>query len=199
MDKTILSLVTILIAGTGVIGSLITYDPPELNATYWGFNPFAYKKTEIDKVIRRAFVYLALVGLAVQAYPLFVTGLPDQKYTLVFYLVFFVIGAVVMAGVGFGIRKLCMAQARKSWFPELRDRMKEAYESSLFIIENDGCCPDQLQVKAQLTNQEMYRKANFKSADSTIALLRNVCDIADVPNDRRAKIGKLKEIFEQCP
>lgn len=116
MDKTILSLVTILIAGTGVIGSLITYDPPELNATYFGFNPFGYKRTEIDRVVRRAFVYLALIGLAVQAYPLFVSGLPDQKYTLGFYLVFFAVGAFVMASLAFGIRKLCLAQARNRGF-----------------------------------------------------------------------------------
>ena len=156
MDKTILSLVTILIAGTGVIGSLITYNPPELNATYFGFNPFGYKRTQIDKVVRRAFVYLAFIGLGVQAYPLFVTGLPDQKYTLVFYLVFFAVGTLVMAGLAFGIRELCLAQARKSWFPELRERMKETYESSMFIIENDGWRPDQLQMKGQLTNPEMY-------------------------------------------
>ena len=80
MDKTILSLVTILIAGTGVIGSLITYKPPELNATYLNFNPFACKKSKIDKFVRRAFVFLALLGLAIQVYPLFVTGLPDQRY-----------------------------------------------------------------------------------------------------------------------
>lgn len=71
MDKTVLNLCAILITGTGVIGSLIAYEPPELNATYWGFNPFAYKKSEIDKALRRAFASLALFGLAVQAYPFF--------------------------------------------------------------------------------------------------------------------------------
>ena len=199
MDKTILSLITILITGMGVIGSLITFDPPELNATYLGFNPFAYKKTQIDGVVRRAFVYLALIGLAIQAYPFFVFDLPDQKYPLIVYLVFFAVGAVVMAGLGFGIRKLCMAQARKSWFLELRDRMKETYESSLLIIENDGWRPDQLDVKAQLSNPEMYRNANFESADSRIALLQKLFEVPDVPGDRRARIGRLKRYSSNEP
>src|SRR5574341_2432167 len=120
MDKTILSLATILISGAGIIGSLISYEPPELNATYLVFNPFAYKKSEIDKLLKRAFVYLALFGLVIQAYPFFCAGLPDHKYTLNCYLLFFVVGVVVMAGIAIGIRKLCIARARKSWLPELR-------------------------------------------------------------------------------
>ncbi|MBI3915471.1 MAG: hypothetical protein HY322_00490 [Betaproteobacteria bacterium] len=196
MDKAILNLITILIAGTGVIGSLITYEPQELNATYLDFNPFAYKKSEIEKVLRRAFVYLALFGLAIQAYPFFVTGLPDQKHTLTFYLSFFVIGAAVMAGLGLGIRRLCMVHARKSRFPELRNRMREMYESSLFIMENDGWRADQLQVKDQLNNPEMCRNANFESADSRITTLQKAFDIPDVPGDRKAKIAILKRIFE---
>lgn len=197
MDKTILSLVTILVSGTGIIGSLITYEPPELNATYLDFNPFAHKKSKIDKVVRQAFVYLAFFGLAIQAYPLFVTGIPDQKHTLTLYLSCFASGAVVMAGLGLVIKKLSMAQARKSWFPELRDRMREMYESSSFIIENDGWRPDQLQIKQQLVDPERYRNANFESADSRIATLQKLFDIPDVPGDRKAKISSLRNIFDE--
>jgi hypothetical protein len=195
MDKTVLNLVAILITGTGVIGSLVAYEPPEVNATYWDLNPFAYKKSEIDKVSRRAFAFLALLGLAVQAYPFFIVGLPEQHHTTAFYLLFFAVGAVLMAGIGFGMRKLCMAWARKSWFPKLRDQMRETYESTLFIIENDGWRPDQVQIKDQLNNPEMYRNANFESVDSRIATLQKVFDIPDVPGDRRAKIATLRQIF----
>ena len=197
MDKTILSLATILISGAGVIGSLISYEPPELNATYLDFNPFAYKKSEIDKLLKRAFVYLALFGLVIQVYPFFFAGLPDQKYTLNCYLLIFVVGAVVMAGLALGIRKLCITRARKSWLPELRSRMKEMYESSLFIIENDGWRPDQMQLKDQMSDPETYRNANFQSADSRITTLQKMFDIPDVPGDRKAKITSLREIFEE--
>jgi hypothetical protein len=197
MDKTILNLVAILITGTGVIGSLIAYEPPEVDATYFGFNPFAYKKSEIDKASRGAFACLALFGLAVQAYPFFIVGLPEQQHTTAFYLLFFSAGAVLMAGIGFGKRKLCLAWARRSWFPKLKNQMKEAYESSLFSVENDGWRPDQVQVKKQLNNQsETYRNANFESVDRRIATLQKLFDIPDVPGDRKAKIATLKGIFQ---
>lgn len=91
-----------------------------------------------------------------------------------------------------------LGPSAKSWFPELRERMKETYESSTFIIENDGWRPDQLQTKEQITNPEMYRNANLDSAKSKIALLQKVFDIPDVPDDERATMERLKEIFEQC-
>lgn len=115
---------------------------------------------------------------------------------MAFYVLFFAVGAVLMMGIGFVLRKLCMAQARKSWFSKLRNQMRETYESSLFIIENDGWRPDQVEVKETLNNPEMYRNANFESADSRIATLQKVFDIPDVSGDRRPKIATLREIFQ---
>ena len=70
--------------------------------------------------------------------------------------------------------------------------MKEMYESSLFIVENDGW----MQMKDQLNDPEKYRNANFQSADSEITTLQKVFDIPDVPGDRKAKIASLRKIFE---
>jgi hypothetical protein len=51
MDKTLLDLISLLIAGAGLFAVLTKFNVPQLRATYWDENPYALKRDEIDRVI----------------------------------------------------------------------------------------------------------------------------------------------------
>jgi hypothetical protein len=71
------------------------------------------------------------------------------------------------------------------------------FESSLFIIENNGWRPDQIQIKEQLANPEMYRQANFESADKQIIILQKIFEVKNLPEDRSSKIAIFKKFFQK--
>ena len=51
MDKTLLDLISLLIAGAGLFAVLTKFNVRQLRATYFGENPYALKRDEIERVM----------------------------------------------------------------------------------------------------------------------------------------------------
>ena len=72
IDRTIINLITLLISGTGIFAALTKYSAPELSKSYWGENPFAFKRDKIDAVMTWIFTILVALGLLFHALTLII-------------------------------------------------------------------------------------------------------------------------------
>jgi hypothetical protein len=68
MDRTLLNLTTILISGAGLFAVLTKFSVPELRMAFFGENPFAIKREQIEFVMTWIFTSLAISGLLVQVF-----------------------------------------------------------------------------------------------------------------------------------
>lgn len=82
MDKIILSVLAIVLSGAGLFVALTKFNVPELNMAFFGENPFAIKRDEIETVMTWPFALLAMLGLLLQAVvAMFDLQLQDRAHT----------------------------------------------------------------------------------------------------------------------
>lgn len=68
IDKSILYLLTIQISGAGIFAVLLKFNVPQLNASYWGENPYASKRDIIENILIWIFTIFAIFRLLMQAF-----------------------------------------------------------------------------------------------------------------------------------
>lgn len=196
MDKTILSIVTILISGTGIIGSRYKYDPPELRLSFLGENPYAIKKQEIDNIISRNFIVLAFCGLAIQLIPIFSpSDVPNRIHSMPFYATISIVGVIIMYLFAVLMKKVGTYFAKKKWLPKIIKYQREAFESSLYIVEHNGWRPDQWENKDNLIDKGKYISANFETAAQRITQIEKLLEIPKQSNELKERISNLKRFF----
>lgn len=197
IDKTIIELIVILVAGAGLFAILTKYSVPELNATFFGKNVFADKRDIIDTKMTWIFTFLAIVGVLIQVYSvIFCHNLQERLYSSKYYASFFAIGIIFMAFVVFFLGCFGKFIARKQWFPVVISEYKEAFELSMFIIENDGWRKDQLEIKDKLSDSEKYRDANYKQADEIISIIEKILELPRKDNDLTIRGERIKKYFK---
>ena len=135
IDRTIINLVTLLISSMGIFAALTKYSTPELSKSYYGENPFAFKRDKIDYVMTWIFTSLVSFGLLFHALTLIlVHDILDRKYGVGIYATVFFIGLFVMLIIVFLLTKVGKMIARKKWLPKIIMSHKTIYEQAKFIV-----------------------------------------------------------------
>ncbi len=120
IDRTIINLVTLLISGTGIFAALTKFNVPELSKSFWGENPFAFKRDKIDVVMTWTVTSLAVYGLLFHSSALiWGNDIPDRNYGARTYVIVFSVGFLIMLLVVFLLTKLGNLIARKRWLPNI--------------------------------------------------------------------------------
>ncbi|HEC12738.1 MAG TPA: hypothetical protein ENI80_05740 [Acidiferrobacteraceae bacterium] len=144
MDKTILDLSSLLIAGGGLFAVLTKFAVPPLNATYWNENTYALKRDQIDHVMAWLFTGMAGIGILVQFTKLGILyDLPERSYGTATYITVFILGFLVMIIILLLVLKIGHWFAKRRWFPEIVESQRPSYQDAKFIIEHGGWREDQ--------------------------------------------------------
>ena len=144
MDKTLLDLITLLIAAAGLFAVLTKFNVPQLRATYWNENPYALKRDEIDRVMTWLFTGMAGIGIVVQFVKLGIFyDLPERRYGATTYSLFFGLGIIVMGVALLAVAKIGYWIAKRRWFPKTVESQEPLYQAAKFILEHDGWREDQ--------------------------------------------------------
>src|SRR5687767_6989108 len=97
-DRTLANLGTILLGAAGIFTALTGFNVSELNQSFWGENPFAFKKDVIEGVMAYLFGGLALTALACQlVLEIFGDGLPQRLGSTWFYVKASIVGLVLVS------------------------------------------------------------------------------------------------------
>ena len=198
MDKTLLDLISLLIAGAGLFAVLTKFNVPQLRATYWNDNPYALKRDEIDRVMTWLFTGMAGIGIVVQFVRLGVFySLPERSYGATTYSLFFGLGIIVMAVAILAVARIGYWIAKKRWFPKTVEGQKPLYQSAKFILEHDGWREDQWEKRADLNEKEKYVAANM---DTVCKYWNQIEDLLDCPSGHlqsKDRIRQLGRFFQQ--
>lgn len=177
-DKTILNLLTIIIAGVSLFSVFTQFNSPELNASFLGENPFMVKKNIIERSMFWVFAILALTSLLLQAYKEIIGNkLKERLYSTKFYTFFFIVGIIIMVLITFILVKTGNKLTRFKWVPVIIESQKGVFARSYDIIKNNGWRNDQLPLKDKLDNSEHCIKTNWGTVDSDFSQIEKLLEI----------------------
>ena len=193
IDRTIINLVTLLVSGMGIFAALTKYSAPELSKSYWGENPFAFKRDKIDAVMTWIFTFLVICGLLFHALTLIlVHDIPDRNYGVVTYATVFFTGLFVMLIVVFLLTKAGKMIARKRWLPEIIRVHRGKYETAKFIVEHNGRLDNQIE-QNDLPDKNIQR--NYKDAEKHISQIERLLDIPHDKTDLSERLDRMRRYF----
>jgi hypothetical protein len=86
MDRTLISLVALVVATGGALTVFARVSIPNINSTYFGRNPFAEKRDTVNGLLNVLFTSVAVFGVALQAVAL-ILPLPERNHLWPTYLV----------------------------------------------------------------------------------------------------------------
>jgi hypothetical protein len=197
LDRTSLSLTTILISGAGLFTVLTKYYVPGLNLTYLDGNPFAVKGHVIDSVMTWIFTSLALIGLLIQVIVLiWGENISNRLYNARIYFMEFCIGFISMVILVYSLTTAGNYIARNRWLPKIVSDHKEMYNRAKFIIEHNGLSEDHVMNKESQIDSLKNIQANFQEADRYLTQIENILDIPPNKTDRQVRIERLKHFFD---
>lgn len=187
-----------VLGGTGLFVVLTKFNVPELNMSFFGTNPFAIKRDEIESVMTWLFTALALVALLVQVgMVIFDDQIEERLHTTYFYI-FVLIGSLAVAGVLVLLLTVVGNKlARDRWLPKIVESQMELYETAKFIIEHDGWRKDQLLGKDTIADPNRFRSANRQTAEKHCEQIEKLLDISPDTNDLSQRLMRLKSYFER--
>ena len=192
MDKTLLDLISLLIAGAGLFAVLTKFNVPQLRATYFNENPYALKRDEIDRVMTWLFTGMAGIGIVVQFLKLAIFyDLPERSYGAATYSLLFGLGILVMAVAIVAVSKIGYWIAKRRWFPKTVESQEPLYQTAKFILEHDGWREDQWEKRADLGEKEKYVAANM---DTVCKYLNQIEDLLDCPSGHLQSKDRLRRL-----
>ncbi len=197
MDKTTLNLVSMVLGGTGLFVVLTKFNVPELNKSFFGTNPFAIKRDEIESVMTWLFTTLTLVALLIQVGALIFDDQIEERLHTTYFYVFVFMGSLVVAGI-FVLLLTVMGNklARDRWLLKIVESQMEIYETAKFISENNGWRKEQLLSKDTIADPDRDRSANRQTADKYCEQIEKLLDINPNTNDLSQRLMRLKSYFE---
>ncbi len=200
MDKTLINLFSILVSGAGLFAVLTKYGVPELNMSFLGENPFAFKRDCIASVMNWMFVSLALLGLLLQAFRLiFENFLPERVHQTYFYVIAFLVGIVAMITLIIAIDFTGKRIAKHFWLPKVIESQAELFRSAAFIVEHDGWREDQLPLIAKQPNAKYYRQKNYETAVDRFTQIEKLLELRVSADDLNERVKRLRPYFVTAP
>lgn len=135
-DKTMLNLLSLVIAAGGIISGLLKYNPTETMMSFYGKNLYLLKRNIIEAWKNGIFATVTLCGLAIRAISILSPHTPERIYPLQYYPGYSAV-LIILAVVVFCILYRASilwgkTRSRRRLVPEL----KPAFENARDVIEN---------------------------------------------------------------
>jgi hypothetical protein len=190
-DRTMANVISIVLTAVGVLVVFTKYSVPEVNMTFYGANPFTWKREIIESAMTWIFTAVTLVGLAIQGWAE-IFELPTRSHTRPFYLLFTlssifmsVLLTLVLTAAGHTI-------AKRSWLPRVLVWYSGSYNWVDFMLTHKGMSADELTElgkipKAQQSEyQRNWEQAGgplngFRQAERNVTLMEDLLDITPTP------------------
>jgi hypothetical protein len=198
LDRTIVNLLSLLLGGAGIFAVLTEYSVPEMDKSYWGFNPFTVKAGVIKRTMTTLFIGLAVAAVLLQAAAEIIgDALPERRHTMPTYVGVFLIGVAVSAILVWVLAKLGRRLARRRWLPWVIRSQRKSLEIARDIIQNQGWRQEQLARKDSLADPAKYVDANLNFATRTVQRIERLLELDDEPkgNDLGSRAARLGAHF----
>lgn len=190
---------SLLFTGVGLFAVLTKYNVPELNASYWGENPFLIKRDTIENTMTWIFTCLTLFGLVLQVCgEIFEESIPKVRlYKTSDYLVIFFSGVLTMIFIVNMLSIAGYSASKKSWLPQIIKSQREVYLSAKFIIEHDGLREDQINAVKNIADKKRYQEINFSTTRLTVEQIEKLLELKPLENDLIQRLHEIEPYFEQ--
>ena len=198
MDRVILNLISLLVAGAGVFSVLTKFYVPELDMSFRGHNPFAIKEYLIDDVTTKIFVGLGFVGLVLQAVAIISDDtLPKRLHSKRFYITAFLIGLCLSCAGVWVLKNVGYHISRQIWLPKVIESQRQIFNNIKYVLEHDGWREDQLESKDKLTNSEKYRQDNYEQSEKYIYQIEKLLDMKPAVKELQTRVNNLEKYFNE--
>jgi len=200
IDKVILNILSVFIAGAGLFAVLTKYKVPEINYSFWDSNPFAIKRDIIDGELTWYFLTFALLGLVFRLVALVYENkvICERKYSNRFYMGFSFVMLFLMFICISIIGNIGRYTSKMKWFPKAIQNQKESFLQSKYIIEHDGLREDQVRQKNSISDIDKYRRINYESAEKAINQIEKLLEIKKSSTQLQDRIEYLERaIFNE--
>lgn len=197
-DKTILDLLTILIAGAGLFAVLTKFDVPQLRSSFLGENPFAIKRDIIESVMTWIFVLLAISGLLIQAYSL-ISKLNERNFSTSFYFKFSILGFLGIVIIIFCLAAFGRFVAKKIWWSPVIQSQSEGFKLAGAIIKNKGFYDNELTMIERFSDEQKKELPiqRFNQCDNILTQIENLLEINKISGDREERYRRLEKYFKK--
>lgn len=195
IDRVIVNLISILIAGGGIFSVLTKFYVPEMDMAFFGSNPFAIKANIIDDVITKIFVVLGCMGVLLQIYAIiFEERYSARLHSKCFYILFSLVGFIILLFIIIGLKNLGACVAREMWLPKIVENQREVYKSTAYVIDHDGWSADQTKDKDMT---EKIKRNNLEQAEEHINQIEKLLDIKPISAELKKRSTDLKKFFDR--
>ena len=136
LDKTMLNLLSLVIAAHGILFALVRFNPREAIMTFFDKNLYLLKRDIIDDCKKFIFAIVTIAGLAIQAIPILHQHIPERIYPVQYYprwtLTILILTFLISLILEYASRLLGKRVSRRRLIPEL----KPNFEIARDVIEN---------------------------------------------------------------
>ena len=196
MDRTSVRIVALLIAAGGIVTAVTKAGVPGTDLTFWGANPFIAKQITIETVHAWVFAGVGLVGVLVELVSEITERPKNERVHSTWFYIAVTASSAVLLVVSLSFLNLSTGWlARKSWESAAIEEMREAFDNARFIVEHDGWRSDQWEAKANVTDSDLYRNANFESARRTVHQIETLFEVQPDTADLPLRITQLERFF----
>jgi hypothetical protein len=199
IDKTILRILSLGLATTGLFVVLTKFNVPQLNASFFDANPFAIKRDVVENVMTWLFTSLSLLGLFIELLAtICANSYPDRLYSARFYFYITGITAVAMWLIFLCLSGIGRCAARRKWEPKIIESQAGVYRNAEYIITHDWWQENQYKQREQIKNSENYKKINHDIVDHNLNQIEELLDIERNITDPQARIKRLERFFKDA-
>ena len=118
IDRTMLNIASLVLAGAGLLTVLTKFNVPEINMLFLGSNPFAIKTDVIESTMSWLFTGLALFGLLLQLLAeIFSDRLPPRLYGGCTYIVVSAVSVIAALFLVLALTTIGNRIAKRQWLP----------------------------------------------------------------------------------
>ncbi len=200
IDKTILDLISLLFGTAGIFSVLVKYSVPQLNQTYIGSNPHGLKRDVIDSVTTKMFLFLALIGIFIQAISIIKGDSLPRQHSERWYIMAFLYGIPCILVVTYVFGKLARIIAQLIWKPKIAKEFVENLDYLHFMIGSDTAYAKAYIAQHNIQDkraEESLRNANLESARQMVADLENLFEIKNKSLDWKLRLTRISPYIER--
>jgi hypothetical protein len=196
LDKTILSIVALMLIAGGALTVLTKLNVPQAHQTFFGGNPFAMKRDVIEGTMAWLFAGLALLGIAVQTLAL-IWEPPDRLHRWPTYAAVATVSAAIVITVLWLLTCAGYAIARRTWLPQAINGQREIFAMTEMLLRNDGLEDRMLALPGDDPQLPILREGGRERLRTYIDQMEQLFDVVDRTASLDERLARIRVYFDQ--
>ena len=174
-DKTMLNLLSLVIAAGGIASGLLKYNPTETMMSFYGKNLYILKRNIIEAWKNGIFATVTLCGVAIRAIPILSPHTPERIHPLQYYLRYSVVLIILAAPVFYGLYRASILWGKERSRRRLVPELKPIFEKARDVIEN--------------------RTEKKYDVEGILSRIEDLLDMHPATEDMEKRFAELKKLF----